>query len=64
MFDDNAIKEYTEWKKVNKENFTWWSFVNMMKADLPTALRFAKFFNPTIIEVNDCFFLKDNFSET
>lgn len=60
MFDDNLIKEFREWNEVNKDNFTWWSYVNM-KADLPTALGFAKFFNPTIIEINDCYFLKDNF---
>lgn len=61
MFEENEIKEFLEWKNINNENFTWWSFVNM-KADLPTALAFAKFFNPEIIEINNCFFLKDNFS--
>ena len=43
MFSDKLIPEYIEWKSVNKETFNWWSFVNM-KADLQTALGFAKFF--------------------
>ena len=61
MFSDKLIPEYVEWKSVNKETFNWWSFVNM-KADLQTALGFAKFFYPDIIEFDGCFLLKDKFS--
>ncbi|TCS96768.1 hypothetical protein EDD58_101409 [Hazenella coriacea] len=62
MFDDQLIKEFTEWSRVNEEHFSWWSYVNM-KADIQTALGFAKFFSPAIVELEGCLFLKDQFSQ-
>lgn len=62
MFDDHVNGEYTEFRDANEGNFTWWSYVNM-KSDLKTALGFARFFYPDIIEVEGCFLLKDKFSE-
>lgn len=61
LFNDNIVNEYVEWKNANPENFTWWSFVNI-KSDLQTALGFAKFFYPDIIEVEGCFLLKAKYS--
>ena len=34
-----------------------------MKSDIHTALGFAKFFHPDIVEVEGCFLLKDKFSQ-
>lgn len=62
LFDDNLIKEYTEWKDANLDNFSWWNFVNM-KANLDLALAFAKFFSPEIVIVDGYFLLKDKFSK-
>ena len=42
LFNDDLIKEYQEWKKANPNSFNWGSDVNL-KADLQTALGFAKF---------------------
>ena len=61
LFDDSIVGEYLEWKNANPENFTWWNFINL-KSDLQTALGFAKFFYPDIIEVDGCFLLKDKYS--
>ncbi|GLX68013.1 hypothetical protein [Paenibacillus glycanilyticus] len=61
-FGDDLIKEFSEFKEINPTNFTWWSFVNL-KSDLQTALAFAKFFYPEIIQVNGCFLLKDKYNE-
>lgn len=60
LFDDDIIQEFVEWKKANGEDFTWWNFVNM-KADLQTALGFAKFFYPDVLEVEGYFLLKDKY---
>lgn len=61
-FKDELINEYKLWKTANPDNFNWWSYVNM-KSDLQTALGFAKFFYPEIIEIDNCFILKDRFSD-
>ncbi|SFE49748.1 hypothetical protein SAMN05216378_3329 [Paenibacillus catalpae] len=61
-FGEDLIKEFLEHKEANPNTFTWWSFVNI-KSDLQTALGFAKFFYPEIIEVNGCFLLKDKYDE-
>lgn len=63
MFSDQLIKEYKEWKTVNGDQFTWWSFVNY-KYDVVAALAFIKFFNPEIVEHDGCYFLKDSLSLT
>jgi hypothetical protein len=62
LFDENIINEFTQWKKANPDSFTWWSYVNM-KSDLQTALGFAKFFYPEVIEIDGCFLLKDKYDE-
>lgn len=62
LFNDDLIEEYSEWKAANPDNFSWWSFVNM-KANLDTALAFAKFFSPEIIDIEGYFLLKDKFSK-
>lgn len=61
LFEENIISEYNEWKNANPNNFNWWKYVNV-KADLQTALGFAKFFYPDIIEVEGCFLLKDKYN--
>lgn len=61
MFNDDLIREYYEWKNANPDNFGWWSFVNM-KSDLQTALGFARFYYPDVIEVDGCFILKEKYS--
>jgi hypothetical protein len=62
LFEDELVKEFMEWKNANSNTFTWWNFVNM-KADLQTALGFAKFFYPEIIEIDGCFILKDKYDK-
>jgi hypothetical protein len=62
LFEDDLVEEYMDWKKANPNNFSWWKYVNI-KADLQTALGFAKFFFPDVIEVEGCFLLKDKFQE-
>ncbi|WP_241774582.1 MULTISPECIES: hypothetical protein [Lysinibacillus] len=62
LFNDEINSEFMEFKDVNEGKFTWWSYVNM-KSDIKTALGFAKFFYPDVIEVEGCFLLKDKFSE-
>jgi len=62
LFNDEIIKEYMDYKIANPNNFNWWSYVNI-KADLQTALAFAKFYYPEIIEVENFFLLKDKYSE-
>ena len=52
LFKDDVVSEYQKWKKVNPNNFSWWNFINM-KADLDTALAFAKFYCPEIIEIEE-----------
>lgn len=61
MFNDDLIAEFQEWKGANP-NFTWWSYINL-KADLQTALGFAKFFSPELIENDGCLILKDKYEE-
>lgn len=51
-----------DFKEANEGDFTWWNYVNM-KSDIHTALGFAKFFYPDIVEVEGCFLLKDKFSQ-
>lgn len=63
LFNDDLVSEYMEWKIANPDNFTWWSYINV-KSDLQTALGFAKFFYPEIIEVEGYFLLKDRFSQS
>lgn len=60
LFNDDIVIEYVEWRNANPENFSWWNFVNL-KSDLQTALGFAKFFYPDIIEIDGCFLLKDKY---
>ncbi len=62
LFNDEINREFMEFKDVNEGKFTWWSYVNM-KSDIKTALGFAKFFYPDVLEVEGCFLLKDKFSE-
>jgi hypothetical protein len=62
LFDDHLIEEYQQWKKANSNSFNWWSYVNM-KADLQTALAFAKFFSPELIEKDGCLILEDRYEE-
>jgi hypothetical protein len=62
LFDDELIEEYQQWKKANPNSFNWWSYVNL-KADLQTALAFAKFFSPELIEIDGCLILKDRYDE-
>ncbi|WP_346354352.1 hypothetical protein [Azotosporobacter soli] len=54
--------EFMKWKEANRDSFNWWSYVNL-KADLQTALGFAKFYWPEIVEVDGCIILKDKFSK-
>ncbi|WP_346848259.1 hypothetical protein [uncultured Clostridium sp.] len=61
LFEDKIIEEYIIWQKANPKNFSWWNYVNM-KSDIQIALGFAKFFYPEIIEIDNCIFIKDNFS--
>lgn len=51
-----------DWKNANPDNFSWWNYVNL-KADLKTALAFAKFFCPELILVEGCIILKDKFNQ-
>lgn len=62
MFNDGVNKEFMEYKKGNSGEFTWWDYINI-KSDLKTALGFSKFFYPDILEVEECFILKDKFSK-
>jgi hypothetical protein len=62
LFPDELIKEFNEFKNANANNFSWWNYVNM-KSDLQTALAFAKFFYPEIIEVEGHFLLKDRYKD-
>jgi hypothetical protein len=62
MFKDELISEYIMWKKANPQNFSWWNYINL-KSDLQTALGFAKFFYPEILEIDGCILLKDKFSK-
>lgn len=62
LFTDETIKEYMEYKIANPKNFSWWNYINI-KADLQTALAFAKFYYPEIIEVDNFFLLKDKYCE-
>ncbi|MCL6601186.1 MAG: hypothetical protein K6T81_21000 [Alicyclobacillus macrosporangiidus] len=62
LFEDTLIQEFQMWKKANPTTFSWWSFVNM-KADLQTALGFAKFFYPDVVEVDGYFLLADTYNE-
>lgn len=62
MFNDEINNEFIEFRKINENKFSWWSYVNV-KSDLNTALGFAKFFYPDIIEIEGCFLLKDKYSE-
>lgn len=61
LFNDDVVIEYQKWKNANPNNFSWWNFANM-KADLDTALAFAKLYCPEIIEIEGCCFLKDKFN--
>ncbi|MCG3087964.1 hypothetical protein [Sporosarcina cyprini] len=61
MFRNEINQEFMEFQEANNGDFTWWSYVNM-KADVSTALGFAKFFYPDIIEVDRYFLLQDKFS--
>ncbi|MBO8172807.1 MAG: hypothetical protein H0Z33_13085 [Bacillaceae bacterium] len=62
MFEDELIKDYYEWKNANPGNFNWWSYINL-KSDLQTALGFARFFYPDIVEIDGCIILKHRFSK-
>ncbi|MHC9159691.1 MULTISPECIES: hypothetical protein [unclassified Exiguobacterium] len=61
MFSNDLIKEFIEFREVNGEEFTWWSFVNY-KYSIEDALSFLKFFNPEIICHENCYFFKDSLS--
>ncbi|MFW5437483.1 hypothetical protein [Paenibacillus apiarius] len=62
LFPDELISEFNEFKNANSNNFSWWNYVNM-KSDLQTALAFAKFYYPDIVEVQGYFLLKDRYQE-
>jgi hypothetical protein len=62
IFNEEIVSEYMESKIINKNKFSWWKYVNL-KADIQTALGFAKFFYPEIIEIDGYFLLKDKFDE-
>lgn len=62
MFKDELISEYNMWKNANPQNFSWWNYINL-KSDLQTALGFAKFFYPEVLEIDGCILLKDKFSK-
>ncbi|WP_026883636.1 hypothetical protein [Clostridium akagii] len=62
IFNEEIVSEYIESKNVNKNKFSWWSYVNL-KADIQTALGFAKFFYPEIVEIDEYFLLKDKYDE-
>lgn len=62
LFPDQTIKEYMDYKKANPNHFNWWSYINI-KADLQTALAFAKFYYPEIVEEQGYFLLKDKYTE-
>lgn len=62
LFHDDMIQEFKEYKDANPNNFSWWNYVNI-KADLQTALGFAKFFYPEIAEIEGYFLLKDKYNE-
>lgn len=61
LFEKEILQEYITWQKANPNNFTWWSYINI-KADIKTALGFAKFFYPEVIEIENCIFIKDCFT--
>lgn len=61
LFNNEIVQEYIAWHRANPNNFTWWNYINM-KADIKTALGFAKFFYPDIIEEDGCIFIKDCFN--
>jgi hypothetical protein len=61
LFKDEIVGEFLEWKNANPDNFTWWNFVNI-KADIDTALAFAKFYSPELLEIEGYCLLKDKFS--
>ncbi|CAM3781534.1 hypothetical protein ALPO108162_05480 [Alicyclobacillus pomorum] len=60
MFHDSLIPEFVQWKDTNGDDFSWWDYVNL-RADLQTALGFAKFFYPDVLEVEGYFLLKDKY---
>ncbi|BFH17522.1 hypothetical protein WJ0W_002069 [Paenibacillus melissococcoides] len=62
LFPDEVISEFKEFKNANSNNFSWWNYVNM-KSDLQTALAFAKFYYPDIVEVQGYFLLKDKYQK-
>jgi hypothetical protein len=61
LFENEIVQEYIMWEKANPKSFTWWNYVNM-KADIKTALGFAKLFYPEVIEREGSIFIKDNFN--
>jgi hypothetical protein len=62
LFPDELLKEFNDFKNANTNNFSWWNYVNM-KSDLQTALAFAKFYYPEIVEVQGHFLLKDRYKD-
>ncbi|WP_433958679.1 hypothetical protein [Cytobacillus horneckiae] len=62
LFRDDLIQEFNEYKEANLNDFSWWNYVNL-KSDLQTALAFAKFFYPEVIQLDGYFLLKDKFNE-
>lgn len=62
LFEDDLIREYQEWKTANPNSFNWGSYVNV-KADLHTALTFAKFYSPELFEKEGCLILNDRYDE-
>ncbi|WP_310552148.1 hypothetical protein [Paenibacillus glufosinatiresistens] len=61
LFPEDSIREFVEWKAANPTHFTWWNYLNV-KSDLQTALAFARFYYPEIIETEGYFLLKDKFN--
>ncbi|WP_169007582.1 hypothetical protein [Faecalispora jeddahensis] len=62
LVDPDIVSNFVEWKDANKDNFTWWSYVNI-KSDIQGALAFANFFCPEIIIKDNCILLKDHFNQ-
>lgn len=62
IINQNIISEFIEWKKVNKDTFTLWNYVNI-KTDIQGALGIAGFFLPELLVKDNCVILKDHYYE-
>lgn len=57
---EDLLEEYSAFKKANPNSFNMWSYLNM-KSDLQTALGFAHFYSPEVVEIENCIILKDRY---